>query len=239
MSRTVPQQSRPAKSGAGYDKCWTPWHGVAPLLPYLPAGARIWECCAGAGWLAQWLREAGHAVIATDYESGHDALTWSLCPDDYDVIVTNVPFSLKYQFIARCYDLGKPWALLVPYSTPFAATAKRIRDAAGKPWEELRLNKRINFCMPDSGFQNNGAQMTTIWLCHGLLPAPIIDAEVPEPRPEHRLIKPEKRRKPTRDDVVCWVEQRGIGPLHVQQVADLVWEAVKLGVPTIDQLALF
>jgi hypothetical protein len=38
---------------------------------------------------------------------------------------------------------------------------------------------------------------------------------------------------------VCWVEQRGIGPLHVQQVADLVWEAVKLGVPTIDQLALF
>lgn len=235
MTRTVPQTSYAAVSGAGYDQCWTPWHAVAPLLPFLPVvPLRIWEPCSGAGWLAEWLREAGHIVIESDYRQGRDALSWSPDPSSYDLIITNPPWSLKYRFIRRMYALKKPWALLLPYATPHAQTARKIRDAAGESWEEGRLDKRINYYMPGSGFANNGAQLSSIWLCSGLLPAPIVELEVPEPRPEHKLIKPpvrEKPRKPTEYDILRWVEGRGYG----LDVAALVMEALEHGVPLEEQ----
>jgi hypothetical protein len=112
-------------------------------------------------------------------------------------------------------------------ATPFAAGAKKTRDAAGASWEELRLDKRINFHMPGSGFVNNGAQLMSIWLCWRLLPAPIVDAQLPDPRPEHRLIKPPKKRPITRSDVVAWLAERipGTGPLSRDDVARLILEA--------------
>jgi hypothetical protein len=227
MNKQVPQRSYAGQNGAAWDRCWTPWHGAAPLFPYLPPHARIWECCAGDGWLAQWLREAGHTVLENDYKTGHDSLVWAPHPDEYDIVVTNPPWSLKYKFIKRLYGLNKPWALLVPYATPFAAGAKKTRDAAGASWEELRLDKRINFHMPGSGFVNNGAQLMSIWLCWRLLPAPIVDAQLPDPRPEHRLIKPSKKRPITRSDVVAWLAERipGTGPLSRDDVARLILEA--------------
>lgn len=236
MSRTVPQQSYAAVSGAGYDQCWTPPHAVTPLLPYLPSGARIWECAAGAGWLARWLRDAGYRTLESDVTTGQDFFHYQPS-EPWDVLVTNVPFSLKYKFLERAYALGKPFALLVPYSTVFASTAKKIRDVNGDNWEELRLNRRINFYMPGSGYHNNGAQLSTMWLCHGLLPQSVIDADVPDAAPEHRLIKPPKKVKPTRADVVRWV--LASGARTPEQIADLIVQAMKGGVPIERQITMF
>lgn len=238
MSRTVPQRSYAAVSGASYDRCWTPWHGVAPLLPYLPPQARIWEPAAGEGWLARWLREAGHTVIESDIDRGLDFFSYE--PEEaWDIIVTNVPFSLKYQFLRRAYSLGKPFAFLVPCNTPLIKSAKDIRDEFGVEFEELRLDKRINFYMPGSGFHNNGAQMLTNWLCWQLLPQPIIDAHVPDPLPEHRLIKPPKKRKPKLADALAWAEAEGAADPEL--TARLIFEAWSKGIPLNDpqQTAMF
>ena len=237
MTRTLPQTSYAAVSGASYDKCWTPWHGAAPLLPYLPRQSRIWECCAGDGWLAKWLEEDGHSTIQTDYTTGRDALHWAPDPADYDLIVTNPPWSLKYKFIKRLYELGKPWAMLVPFSTISVPSATNVRDAHGGAWEELRLDKRINFSMPNTGFVNAGAQCISMWLCFGILPRPIVDARVPDPRPEHRLIKPAKKRKPTRADILRWVEAER--PKTAAQIADLIIQAMKGKIPMEEQAQLF
>jgi len=213
MARHLPQRSYAAESGADYDRCWTPWHGVAPLLTYLPPASRIWEPACGDGWIVRWLEEAGHTVIATDIATGHDFLTMAPPATSYDLILTNVPFSLKYRFIERAYALGKPWAFLVPYTTLASKTARAIRDANGGRWERLYLDKRINFYMPGSGFHNAGAQMATLWLCHQLLPQDEIDAVVPEPRPEHRLIKPAKgaRRPLTRGALAAFLGRHALG----------------------------
>lgn len=185
-----PKQNQKAESGAGYDCCYTPWHGVAPLFPYLAPGTRVWEPACGNGMMANALIEHGCGVHQTDWTTGHDFFTYAPEPDTYDVIVTNPPYSLKREWMRRCYELGKPWALLVPFETLSTGGALAMYRQYG--WEELRLMQRVNFHMPDTGFHNNGAQFPVVWLCWHLLPAPIIVADVPPPRPEHRLIRPRK-----------------------------------------------
>lgn len=229
MSRTVPQTSRAAKNGAGWDKCWTPPQAWWILRPYIPAGTRIWECAAGDGWLARWMREDGYHVFESEYDRGQDFEFYE--PDEpYDMIITNTPFSKIKMFLERAEALGKPFAFIAPYSTQYGAKVKKIRDSHGSKWWELRPNRRINYYMPGTGYHNNGAQMSTVWLTKGILTQDT-DVDLPDPPPEHRLIKPPKRQKPTRDDIIAWVAQQM--PASPEAVADLIIEAMKGKVPIV------
>src|SRR6516165_6846352 len=92
----------------GSDDYQTPPEALLPLLPYLRRDWTIWECACGKGYLVNALRQTGFRVIATDKKDGRDFLTWQ--PEDWDCNVTNPPFSLKTEFLARAYELGKPFA---------------------------------------------------------------------------------------------------------------------------------
>lgn len=178
-----------------FDRCQTPPHGVWPLLPFLPPCSRIWEPASGDGWLAYWLRLAGHTVIESDLLTGYNFLTRHPPLDSFDLIITNPPFSRKYEFERRCLQLGKPWALLVPADTVAAAAHADLEEqytSDDDPIQELRLRSRINYFMPETGYYNNGAAMMTWFLCYRLLPARIVRAPLGTAPAEHRTIKPPK-----------------------------------------------
>lgn len=158
--RNYSAQNQPAK-----DLCQTPPYAVDLLIPYLKPDWRIWEPCAGEGLLARRLMQNGWLGWATDLQTGVDFLTDDL-EFDYDAIVTNVPFSLKFKMLKRCYDLGKPFALLMPSDTLFAgAYAQPLFEQHGI--EILIPKRRINFKMPEKAWAGS-AQMSTAWFTHGL-----------------------------------------------------------------------
>lgn len=72
----------------------------------------IWEPAAGSGSISKVLEEHGRKVISTDIQSGHDFLKDD-APAEYDMIITNPPFSLADQFIRKAYSYGKPFAFLL------------------------------------------------------------------------------------------------------------------------------
>jgi hypothetical protein len=76
------------------------------------------------------------------------------------VLVTNPPYSIKYDWLARCYALGKPFALLMPVEMIAASTAQRLFKQYGI--EILMPDKRINFKMPNAGWGGT-AQFPTCW----------------------------------------------------------------------------
>src|SRR4051812_43128451 len=103
------------EESSGYDRCQTPAYALDPLWPFLPPGATIWEPAAGNGNLSTALREQGHRVITSDILQGRSQNFFSYEPDEpYDMILTNPPYSVKFQWMARCFQLGKPFALLLP-----------------------------------------------------------------------------------------------------------------------------
>jgi hypothetical protein len=148
----------------GYDACQTPAYAVSPVLPWLTFGWTIWEPAAGEGNLVEAIRAYDYNVVGTDILTGQNFFTHNFLR--WDAIVTNPPFSLKYKWMARCYQLDKPFALLLPVETLGAKTAQAMFGEFGV--EVIFLNRRVNFKMPNAGWSGKGAQFPVCWITWGL-----------------------------------------------------------------------
>lgn len=153
----------------GYDACQTPGYAIDPLLPYLPMGWKIWEPAAGDGLLVEAFYDAKREVIGSDLLIGQNFFDYE--PPAWDCTITNPPFSIKYDWLTRCYELGKPFALLLPVETLGARTAQDMMAQHG--FEIMLLDQRVDFKMPNKGWEGS-AQFPVFWLCWKILPEQVV-----------------------------------------------------------------
>lgn len=147
------------------DNCQTPAYALAPLLPFLKVDWAIWECACGDGILSGAMLDKGFTVLSSDIRFGSDFFEFE--PKRiWDCIVTNPPYSCKYEWLERCYQLQKPFALLLPLEILGAARAQRLFEKKGI--EIILLNRRVNFKMPYKGLKGGGAWFAVAWFTHGL-----------------------------------------------------------------------
>ena len=160
--------SRPVdeRESKKYDRCQTPPYATDPLLPYLPDGV-LWEPASGEGYLVEAFYDAGYQesqVITSDLLTGQNFFDYE--PDSWDFLVTNPPYSIKFKWLKRCYQLGKPFALLLQVEVLGTQAAQRLFEEHGI--EVVLLDKRADFKMPNAGWTGGGAQFSTAWFTWGL-----------------------------------------------------------------------
>ncbi len=153
-----------------YDQCQTPIEAMDPLWVHLLSRWKLWECACGKQNLSRGMAERGFEVIASDTDPRvnppivQNFFHWQ--PDAWDCIVTNPPFTLKFEWLERCYALGKPFALLLRLEVWGAATAQRLFEKHGV--EVILLDKRINFETPGKDGGKTGAWFPVCWYTWGL-----------------------------------------------------------------------
>jgi len=140
----------------------TPEQALSPLLPYLKKEWLIWECACGKGKLVDGLNKKSYLTVGTDILTGHDFLKWK--PENFDCIITNPPFSLKEKFLERCYQLKKPFALLLPLTTFEGKKRQELFKKYGV--QVILFDKRINFETPSG--KGSGSWFASAWFCWGL-----------------------------------------------------------------------
>ncbi len=150
------------------DEFYTPPQAIEILLPFLPVGKTVWEVAWGQGHLAKVLKCHGFKVQG---RAGVDFLTAT--PPEFDLIVSNPPFSLKDEFLIRAYTLGKPFALLLPLEALFGVKRSPLYMAHGL--QLLVPNRRIQFFNAD-GLPCN---FHSCWFCWQLLPRDLMWADMP------------------------------------------------------------
>lgn len=148
----------------GMDACQTPPYAIDPLLPYLQEGWNIWEPACGEGYLEGALYDSGFSVTPSDILTGQNFFEFD--PGNWDCLITNPPFSIKYQWLERCYQLGKPFALLLQVEVLGTKTAQEMFEKYGV--EIIFVRPRINFKMPNKGWDGGGSQFPTAWFTWGL-----------------------------------------------------------------------
>jgi hypothetical protein len=143
------------------DEYYTPTIAAEMILPFIPKHVtRIWECTAiKESKIVTVLRENGYSVIATHIEGGFDFLKFE--PADYDLIISNPPFSIKDKFLQRAFSLKKPFMFLLP-----------ITSLEGVKRGKMYRENGIQLLIPDKRFsftqKKHGAWFQTSWFTHGL-----------------------------------------------------------------------
>jgi hypothetical protein len=106
------QSRRHPLAERGFDLYETPAVAVEALLRTEQIPHHIWEPAAGRGAIVNVLRDAGHAVIASDvvdYGGLHfvrDFLTEPQMPIGCEAVVTNPPYMLAEEFVGRALALS-------------------------------------------------------------------------------------------------------------------------------------
>lgn len=150
------------------------------LLPFIPKKVegpfnsfrpyKIWEPACGNGNLTKAFSERGYDWVGTDILTGCDFMEGAP-PVEWDCIITNPPFSIKEKFLGRCYNLGKPFALLLPISV-FDSVERRSLFKQFHT-EFIFPPRRINFETPNheanqAAGKKTSAWFYSIWVCYGL-----------------------------------------------------------------------
>ena len=164
-------------SSGNNDECYTPDYGVAPILKYIPEGDIVW--CPFDKKESQFVIQISkqNKVIRSHLESGQDFFDYE--PDEWDMIVSNPPFTDKRKFFERALSFNKPFALIMTNTWLNDSAPKQLfKD---KDLQLLMFDKRMKFISPD-GRNNDKITFSSSYYCWNFLPKQIIMEELKVPK---------------------------------------------------------
>ena len=119
-----------------HDDYMTPKSAWEAIRHFIPTDKLIWEAFYGDGNSGHYLTELGFNVI----HEVRDFFTEP--PDEYDLIVSNPPFSIAKEVMKKLLDYDKPFILIMPSS--------KINTSYFRNWKDKGIQiiiprKRIHF----------------------------------------------------------------------------------------------
>ena len=167
-----------AKTDKASDEVYTPKYAIQPLIKYLKqfnTNAIVW-CPFDMEYsnYVKVLNEEGFEVIHSRIDEGKNFFFYE--PEcEYDIIVSNPPFSQKDNVLKRLYELNKPYAMLLPVPTLQGQT----RFPYLKDIQYLGFDKRINYYKDlDMTKTQDGVSFGSCYLCRNFLPRDLIIEEL-------------------------------------------------------------
>ena len=152
------------------DECYTPSYAVTPILKYIPKDAIVW--CPFDTQESEFVKQISeqNQVIFSHISGGQDFLTFK--PKfEWDVIVSNPPFTNKRKFFERALSFEKPFALIMTNTWLNDSAPKQLfKD---KDLQLLMFDKRMKFHSPD-GRPNDKITFSSSYYCWNFLPKQII-----------------------------------------------------------------
>jgi len=172
----------------GNDECFTPDYGVKPILKYIPKGAVVW--CPFDNKDSEFVKQISktNVVIFSHIDEGKDFFKYQ--PVQWDVLISNPPFTAKRKFFERALSFNKPFALIMSNTW--------LNDAAPK---QLFMNKELQLLMFDKRMKFKNAEGITVdkitfsssYYCHKFLPKQLIMEEL-FPKTPKVILEPAKQK---------------------------------------------
>ena len=146
------------------DECYTPAYGVKPILKYIPENKIIW--CPFDKSSSEFVKliSKTNPVVNSHIDLGQDFFEYE--PEQWDIIISNPPFSGKRLFFERALSFNKPFALLMTntwLNDSAPATLFKDRDL-----QLLMFDKRIEYD------RRKKIPFSSSYFCWNFLPKQII-----------------------------------------------------------------
>lgn len=149
------------------DEYYTPPILVEPIFDYIKPNSTIW--CPFDTEHSEFVikaKELGHKVIYSHISLGQDFFEYE--PDeDYDYIISNMPFSAKKEVLKRLYDIGKPFAMILNTESLNYQDVGEIFVDEAHPLQLLIPDKKVSY-------DGNTSSFNSSYFCNGVLPRDLI-----------------------------------------------------------------
>ena len=152
------------------DECYTPRYGVEPLLPYMEKFRHKTIWCPFDTKESEFVKvfcEYGYNVVHSHISEGKDYYTYE--PENWDVMISNPPFSGKKRIFERAVSFNKPFCLLM--------TVAWLNDSApAKVFQniDLQLLMFVNRMQFLNQGPANKINFSSAYFCRDFLPKQII-----------------------------------------------------------------
>ena len=164
-----------AKTNKESDEVYTPSYAIKPLLKYISKDKIIW--CPFDTEDSEYVKildNNGNKVIFSHIDNGQNFFEYEP-EENYDLIISNPPFSIKDMIIQRLDELKKPYAILLPI--PALQGQKRFQYM--KNCQALIFDKRINYFKDKETKEiQKGISFGSFYLCKNFLPKDLIFEEL-------------------------------------------------------------
>ena len=160
-----------AKSTDESNEMYTPYYAVQPIIKYVQKDKKVW-CPFDKEWSAfyQSFTSGGYSTIRSHIDEGQDFFEYQ--PDEYDVIISNPPFSIKDKILKKLYELDKPFAILLPLNSLQGKSRFRYFE---KGIQLLTFDQRIGYHNQSSmDIAIEGSPFASAYFCRDVLPKDLI-----------------------------------------------------------------
>ena len=150
------------------DECYTPGYGVTPILKYIPKDAIVW--CPFDTSESEFVKQISqqNKVVFSHIEVGQDFFSYE--PKQWDIIISNPPFTNKRKYFERALSFNKPFALIMTNTWLNDAAPKQLfKD---KELQLLLFNKRMRFI--SNGITEHKITFSSSYYCWSFLPKQIV-----------------------------------------------------------------
>jgi hypothetical protein len=138
-----------------YDDYMSPRYAWENIKDYIPKDKVIWEAFYGDGKSGEYLKELGFNVIHKHIDFFDDETL-----PEYDIIVSNPPFSLSKEVMKRLKELDKPFIIIMPSSKINTSYFREYKDNI----QIIIPKKRIYFIK--NGEQTKGCNFDCFYYCY-------------------------------------------------------------------------
>jgi len=154
----------------GSDLWLTPVYGVEIILPYLKKYQNKIVWCpfdTKESNFVKILKKHNFNVVYSHLENDQDFFKYE--PKYWDLIVSNPPWSIKDKVLKRCYQLNKPFALILPIH----AISGKFRYSLFKKNKLQLLTSQNRICFEGVASKNNRPPFESAYFCYNFLPESI------------------------------------------------------------------
>ena len=156
-------------SSGNNDECYTPAYVVEAILPYLSKDKTYWlPFDRDDSEFVRVLKNNGYKYINSHIDYGTNFYNYE--PKEWDILLSNPPFTNKRKIFERALSFGKPFGLLMS-NTWLNDSAPKVlfKD---KDLQLFMFRNRIKFL--NNGVINNKITFSSSFYCWDLLPKQII-----------------------------------------------------------------
>ena len=164
-------------AGSGNDEFYTPEYAIDPILEFIKPQSTIWcPFDTDESLFVKVFKKNNFNVINSHIVDKVDFFNCEIPTCDY--IISNPPYSLKYEVFSKLFEIGIPFAMLVGVVGLFESQ-KRFNLFNSNEFEILYMNKRVSYF---KSYEEKKASLnppfSSVYITHKMLPKQIVFKQI-------------------------------------------------------------